>query len=173
MSDVFRVSRFDLPADARCIIEVDDYVPLRFRTHDRPLGSSYVRLGDQAGSLLELLVDPNLGLLRGITITSLTGFAPWPSMQVGAAVHGLPVLEPSWNGKNRINAEVDFSVAVRGSDVLVYWALLDRCEVATFAERVDFLTVDARLAAVMFANLMAEEIEKITAFGVRRNLGRP
>lgn len=33
------------------LIEVDEFVPLRFRTYDRPIGAQYLRLGNNSTRL--------------------------------------------------------------------------------------------------------------------------
>lgn len=53
-----------------CRVEVDDYVPLRFRSYHGTLGIKYLRLGNFSGSLLELLLDPESMTIRGFTLTS-------------------------------------------------------------------------------------------------------
>src|SRR5262249_12411280 len=97
-----RVNEFALPQDATCLIEADEYVPLRFRTFERPLGSSYLRLGDLGRSLAELLVDPTTDLLRGITITSFNRLTRWPSVDISQATStGLPIFDIIWKDANR------------------------------------------------------------------------
>lgn len=159
MNDVFHVLRYESPPDAKCLIEVDEYVPLRFRTYERPLGASYLRVGDLAGSLVELLVDPTTGLLRGVTVTSFPALSAWPIVAARDASQGLPVFAVSWGRMNRIDAGVDFSVSVSGTEVLVYWQALDRCEASSFQGRVRFLSVDGHLAGVHFAGLSPNEVK--------------
>lgn len=159
MNEFFRVLRMEIPKDAKCLIEIDEYVPLRFRAYERPLGSSYLRLGDQVTSLVEILVDPNIGLVRGITITSFAGLTTWPQLAVGSAGQGLPVLSPSWGKQNRIDTGIGFSVSVRGSEVLLYWANLEHCEASGFHDRVQFFTVGGELAGVLFSGLSDDELK--------------
>ena len=60
---------------------------------------------------------------------------------------------------NRIDAGVDFAVAVRDGNVLVFWQALDRCDASTFEDRVDFLAVDGRLAGVRFSGLTPDAMK--------------
>jgi len=80
----------------KCLIEVDEYVPLRFRTYERPLGVSYLHLGNQRTSLLELLIDAKSQILRGITITIFPALSPWPQIGERTVSRGLPKLDVSW-----------------------------------------------------------------------------
>lgn len=159
MNEIFRVSRYESPLDAKCLIEVDDYVPMRFRTYERPLGASYLRVGDQSKSLVELLIDPSQGLLRGITITCFSALSSWPRMETREVLQGLPVLAVPWGKTNRIHSGADFSISARGADILVAWAALDRCDVASFQDRVRFLVVDGHLAGAHFSGLSADEMK--------------
>jgi hypothetical protein len=158
VNEVFRVSRFEAPLDAKCLIEVDDYVPLRFRTYERPLGASYLRVGDQTKSLVELLIDPNRGLLRGMTVTWFSALSAWPRMEIREVALGLPLLAVPWGKSNRIDSGVDFSVSVHGSDILVSWAALERCDASCFQDRVRFLVVEGHLVGVHFSGLGSDQI---------------
>jgi len=141
------------------LIEVDEYVPLRFRTQERPLGAKYLRLGDQSRALLELLIDPLVGTLRGLTITSFESLSTWPKIEVqGEMSQGLPVFGFSWENKNRIESGVRFSVATDGDDVLVFWRDVEECNAAVFSGRVQFLTVADKLAAVRFQGLSSAQM---------------
>jgi len=160
MSDFFRVLRTEPASGAECFVEVDDYVPLRFRTSERPLGSSYLRLGDQVSSLAEILVDPNIGLVRGITITSFAGLAKWPRFEVETIEQGVPILNVSQGNRNRVDTGVQFSVSVQGSDVLMYWAPMQHCKASVLLDRVRFLTVGDQLAGVVFRGLSDEQSKR-------------
>src|SRR5207247_4270466 len=67
--------------NAPCLIEVDEFVPLRFRTYERPIGAAYVRVGNYSTTLVELIVDPISKLLRGLTLTSFECFAVFPTIR--------------------------------------------------------------------------------------------
>jgi len=161
MIETFHLSRYESPSDAKCLIEVDDFVPLRFRTYERPLGASYLRLGDSAQTLVELLVDPMTGLFRGLTVTAFTALSSWPLFEARETSEGLHVFTnvAAWERKSRIDTGVSFAVAVRGSEVLVHWGPLDRCEATSFRERVRFLAVDRNLAGVRVAGLSPAEMK--------------
>jgi hypothetical protein len=159
VNEVFRVIRYEAPLDAKCLIEIDDYVPLRFRTYERPIGASYLRVGDQTKSLVELLIDPNQGLLRGITVTCFSGLSSWPRMDTREGSPGLPVLAVPWGKANRVDSGVDFAVSVQGSDILVFWAALDRCDASHFQDRLRFLVVDGQLAGAHFRGLGPDEMK--------------
>lgn len=163
MDDFFRVSRTEHPKDAKCLIEVDEYVPLRFRAYERPLGSSYLRVGDGIRSLAEILVDPNIGLVRGITITCFAGLATWPRLELGSVQEGLPVLDISWGRQNRIDTGIDFSVSMRGSSLLLWWTSVEHCDASAFLDCASFLSVGGRLAGVRFFGLSDDELKRFVA----------
>lgn len=159
MNEVFSVSRYESPLDASCIIEVDDYVPLRFRTCGGPVGASYLRVGDNTKSLVELLIDPNQGLLRGVTVTCFSMLSSWPRMEIREVTQGLPALAVPWGKADRLDSGVNFSVAVQGAEILVAWQALDCCTVSSFQDRVRFLVVDGHLAGVRFSGFGLDEMK--------------
>lgn len=54
-----------------CKIEIDDYIPLLFRSYSGTLGVKYIRYGDGDETLLELLLDPITTAIRGFTLVSV------------------------------------------------------------------------------------------------------
>ena len=53
-----------------CRVEIDEKVPLRYRTYSGTIGGKFVEIGDGAGCLLEFIIDPVSYVIRGITLIS-------------------------------------------------------------------------------------------------------
>jgi len=142
-------------------IEVDEFVPFRFRTYERPLGAAYLRLGNYRTTLTELIVDPKSNLVRGITLTSFESLVPWPTLGPAAPSVGLPVLSVDWQKGNRIDLTCDFTVSLRGGELLIAWDNTnDLSRTATFG-KAEFLISKAELRGVRFSGLSDREGELI------------
>jgi hypothetical protein len=141
---------------APCKLEFDEYVPLRLRTYDRPIGANYVRLGNYSTTLLELIVEPNTKVLRGVTVTSYEVLGDWPDLRIVSDADGLPVLSPMFDGANRVDLEEEFRVSVRKGEVLVFWGDLGECSQSNFAQ-VHCLVHDGQLRGIRFSGLSDEE----------------
>lgn len=89
---VIQVIGLDTTAFHRWHIEVDEYVPLRFRSYENTLGVKYIRLGNFNSSLLELLIDPNSMTVRGFTLTSFDVTHLPKENKALSRVDGLPVI---------------------------------------------------------------------------------
>ena len=107
-----------------CHVEVDEYVPLRFRSYEGTLGVIYLRLGNFSSSLLEFLLDPSSMTVRGFTLTSFDTVHQ-PNEIVGLPrATGLPVIDVAAAGDfggpvgaRRIDIARAFSVGL-GDDFL-------------------------------------------------------
>jgi hypothetical protein len=73
-------------------VEVDEYVPLRFRSYEGTLGIKYVRFGNFKSSLLEFLVDPNSMTVRGFTLTSFDAVHQLRAKAELPSSAGLPII---------------------------------------------------------------------------------
>ena len=110
--------------NAPALILIDEYVPLRFRTYEQPLGCSYLRIGDFKTDLLEFIVCPHTNVLRGLTLTCFKFFTPWPIIPKKREVKCLPILLCDFDGCNLIDIDLKFNVSVREQELLVNWGNL-------------------------------------------------
>jgi hypothetical protein len=140
-----------------CRIDLDEFVPLRFRTYERPLGAGYIRLGNYSTTLLELIIEPRARVLRGATITSYDVLSDWPDLRVTSESDGLPVLSVTFDRSNRIDLREDFRVAVKSNEVLVFWGDLIGCNQSNFA-KVHCLDRDGQMRGIRFSELSEEEV---------------
>jgi hypothetical protein len=72
-----------------------------------------------------------------------------------------------WTGRV---ARFGFFVSVQGSDVLMYWAPLHRCNASIFLDRVQFLTVGDQLAGVVFRGLSVEQLQSFVTHAEPRHV---
>lgn len=140
-----------------CRLEFDEYVPLRFRTYDQPIGATYIRLGNYSTTLMELIIDPHSNCLRGLTITSYDKIHSWPSLVATTVSHGLPILAAEFGSINRIDLRLGFEISVRPSEILVSWETLYKCDAITFSDHVQFLIHEGRLIGARFVGLSDRE----------------
>jgi hypothetical protein len=81
-------------AEALCLIDMDPYVPISFRSQSEPFtGARYITLGDSKGQLLELQLPPESMALSGFTVVLAdTSERRWLSAS-GPVTEGLPIIE--------------------------------------------------------------------------------
>lgn len=143
-------------------IEFDDYVPLRFQAYDRPLGAGYLRLGNYSTTLVELAVEPFRQVLRGVTITTIDDISPWPDFALSATVDELPIVSTSFEGGEAISLQDKFKVAVRQSEIVVFWGTLARCT-AYRCGSCSFLVENRSLAGVLFTELTEKDVGRFAS----------
>jgi hypothetical protein len=84
--------------------------------------------------------------------------SPWPDFAVRSVTEGLPILSPRFDQSNRIDLTQDFRVAVRGSEVLVFWSDFAPSEAYGLEGQVEFLIGTGRLCGARFLRLSKEEV---------------
>jgi hypothetical protein len=158
MNHTLKVTNIAEPGGIPCRLELDRYVPMRFRTYEGAIGAALVRLGNYKTTLLELHIEPPSGMLRGLTVTCYDELAPWPTLAVTSTVRGLPELAVRLEGAKRLDLVRDFQVSVQAGEVLVYWDEVRDCQATTFADRVQCLIHDMQLSGVRFIGLTDHEV---------------
>jgi len=159
MKNLLRVTGVRSVAHATFVLELDEFVPLQFRSFREPLGAGYLRLGNYSSTLIELAVEPYSQVLRGVTVTSIESLSPWPSFSVRALHQGLPVLATNFEGWKVLDLEEAFKVSACQGEIVVFWRDLGECEACAF-DRVRFLMRDGILAGVWFVGLTDGEVER-------------
>jgi hypothetical protein len=149
---ILRVTQLH-PLDAvEADVDVDGYVPLRFRTYREPLGVGYVRLGNYSTTLIEMAVEPETQVVRGLTVTSISDVSSWPSFDVFKVEEGLPALSTSFEGGEVVDLPRNFMVATRPGEIVVFWQELGRCRGYRHGNAC-FLIADGALGGVWFTGL--------------------
>jgi hypothetical protein len=96
--DILRVTQLHRLGAVEVDMDVDEFVPLRFRSYREPLGVGYVRLGNNSTTLFEMAVEPGKQVVRGLTVTSIRDVSSWPSFDVVDVEEGMPALSTSFEG---------------------------------------------------------------------------
>lgn len=150
--DVLRVTQLQPSGTVEADVDIDEYVPLRFRTYREPLGVGYVRLGNYSTTLIEIALEPRTQVVRGLTVTSVNNMTSWPSFDVFELVDGLPALSTSFEGGEVLDLPRDFAVATRPGEIVVFWRDLGQCK-GYRVRNACFLVADGTLAGIWFTEL--------------------
>jgi hypothetical protein len=140
-----------------CSLEFDEFVPLRMRTYEPPLGCGVLRIGNYSTTLIELLVELTSQTLRGVTIVSIASLSPWPPLDIRSVTSGTVVLGTDFHQWSVVDLPIDFQVAVREDELLVHWGSLSGAEAYEFG-RVRLLAHSGLLSAMCFCDLTKDEI---------------
>lgn len=157
MNNPLRVSQCQTSSGLPTELELDDYIPLRFRTFREPIGCGLLRLGDYQATLMELKVELYSQVVRGLTLTSVALLSPWPSFEIEKRTSGLPALSTSFEGWSVVDLHTQFQVSVADEAILVRWATLDLCQACHLGET-DFLVQDEIFAGVLFKKLRRDQL---------------
>lgn len=150
--DILRVTAVHPLHSVEVVVDLDEYVPLRFRTYREPLGCGYVRLGNYSTTLVEMPVEPGTQVVRGLTVTSINDVSSWPSFDVSGVEEGLPALSTSFEGYELVDLPREFMVAIRPGEIVVFWQELGRCRGCRLGSAC-FLIADGTVAGVWFTGL--------------------
>lgn len=143
-------------------VEIDDYVPLRFGTHDEPMGGGYVRLGNYSTTLVELGVEPHSQVLCRVVITAFESVSPWPDVSILHTREALPALSTRFQDYAILDLHENFQVSVRPREILLHWAPLGLCVEYQFGS-VSFLAADDVLAGVWFRGLAEQDTRRFAS----------
>jgi hypothetical protein len=158
--------------DYSCLVTVNEYVPIAFRTQREPLGGArYIRLGNFTNCLLELIVSVDLMTLRGVTVTLVNEVRHDLMSGVDTGPAGLPVLalpkDVEFTGPasaKRVNIACNFSLATSGSVAEISINDNKQFDARTIHGNVWFLMRNEELVGIRFLDLNVESINVINSF---------
>lgn len=159
-SDVLRVTSVNERRGDPVILDVDSYVPFRFRTDDRPLGCATLCMGAPKKTLLEIAIEPGGQVVRGLTIVSLGELVSWPKFSVRNSTPGLPAISTSFEGGEVMHVEDEFRVSCRGDEMIVFWGPLNACTAHAYGA-LRFLVCDETLVGVLCTALSPKQTHLI------------
>jgi len=145
----------------RSRIEVDEYVPIRFRAYEGALGAKYLRIGNFKGSMLECLLDPNTLTIRGFTLTAFDAVHTPKYIPNLPRAAGLPVAYvdefkgPIFGQTSDVRSE--FSVGF-GTDFIEIDLGLDDAQSIVVSGPVEFYLGAGSLAGIRVNGLKPREI---------------
>lgn len=155
-------------------IDVDEYVPLRFRLREPSFGSAYLRLGNYSTSLAEIMVNRATRLLQGVTLTSFESYGLWPIIKETTIVQGLPILTGPWDVPERdlptlefksTDLSVDFVVSLRKNELLIFWSDLSTVSSSSVFESVQCYMKESELCAIRFFDLTDKQVSNLNTYG--------
>ncbi|MDR6891029.1 MULTISPECIES: hypothetical protein [Variovorax] len=162
------ISGIDITVQPVVRIDVDDYVPLSFRSYAFGLGGVRdVRLGDLSSNFLELKLGLDSNTLRGITLLRFgTTHELLPAFALREEV-GLPILnvneahfEGPW-ATQCIDLPMAFSVAVGTDCVEIDFGMLFAADRASVFGPVKFFLNGDSLVGIRVFCLTREQLKKI------------
>jgi hypothetical protein len=159
------VDRVSDASPFKCQIEIDDYVPLRFRSYVGTLGVKYLRIGNFETSLLEFLLEPESLVIRGFTLTSFDKSHEPMKIQSLPTDEGLPVIllkdEQEFQGPTgapRIDLREEFSVGLGENFVEIDFGGIAAASNAVKIGNVVFFTKVGRLVGIRVTELKPEQL---------------
>lgn len=157
-------------ADADLVVQVDEYVPLRFRSYAGLIEVRAVRYGDFDRSLVEFDLDSE-NVLRGFTLIAYCArHSPRTPIQNLKRSTGLPVLNISqtpWEGPEgarRVDVRRDFSLGIGEGFVELDLGSAERIQSASeilVAGQIEFCFSLFEFVGLRVLGLSSREIEMI------------
>lgn len=163
-----------IPCSLPGTIEVDPYVPLSFRTYaDVLAGPKYYRLGNFQTSLLEIVVDPDSSLVRGLCLVSCDHLAPANKpieLHATRVEWGLPMVRSGFLRENRRDFRRELNVALTKDIFVIDWGCDDVADLSIRHDRISFYIVDSKLCRIAFSHLTKEEVATLKRYLYEHNM---
>lgn len=152
---------------AVCRIDVDEYVPLRFRGYEGLLGVRYLRFGNLKTSLLEFLLDPDSNVIRGLTLASFDTLHEPRGANLPRTL-GLPIISGNdFTGPlnaRRIDIKGSFSVGIGDNFLEADLGDLDHAQHIVVFGNVEFFVGLDLLVGVRVTGLTNEQVSMLRVF---------
>jgi hypothetical protein len=162
---MLRVTNVQEASGAPCIVGINSYVPISFRSRSEPIaGARYVLLGNSKTQLLELQFPAESLVLSGFTLVLGQGSSRGTLTGNGPSVVGLPIVTlpegenfsgAGGNPRLTIRTEICISCIAGQAEVRLGSAKTFNRSVAY--GRVQFLVLDDVLVGLRVVNLTEEE----------------
>lgn len=151
-------------------VEVDDYLPFRFRTYSEPLGGvRYVRIGDGETRLLELIIPFDSMEVRGCTVPLIDKRAYQLLTGPEQSSPGLPIIalpDHEFSGPpnaQRVDTRIDFVAAIERDTIEFQFGGADSFDRAICCGDVCFLIRRNDLVGIKVQNRSFSETERFAA----------
>ncbi len=152
--------------DAPCIVDIDPYVPLAFKTYPEVLpGACYFRIGNFRTSLLEIGIDPSSLIIRSICLVSLDKVRECSQLHALCGLDetvGLPVVDAGSFSGARIDEYRDFSVFLKDDSFVIDWSDERFLSNVIRFQRVSFCLAGDELRRIIFNGLSSAEVALLT-----------
>jgi len=152
------------------LVEVNDYLPLRFRTYSEPLGGvRYVRIGNGETRLLELILPSDSMEVRGCTVPLVDKRTYQLLTGPEQSSSGLPIIElPDYefsgpSSAQRVDTHIDFIAAIERDTIEFQFGGADSFDRSMCCEDVCFLIRGSDLVGIRVRNRSLSETERFAA----------
>lgn len=169
---MLRVTGTKKISEALCIVEIDSYVPISFRTQSEPLGGvRYVRFGNFSTQLLEVQFPLESSELSGFTLVCGEGVTTERLVEDGSLEVGLPViaLPPAqefwgWDTVPRIDIQNRVAVSCIQRRAEIRLGAAKAFDRRIVHGRVEFLVLEDVLVGLGVLDLTDEEQHVLNAY---------
>jgi hypothetical protein len=142
-------------------VEVDPYIPIAARTFTAPIGAVYYRVGNFDTSLVEMPIDPNSGIVRGIKLVSFDRIGSGVRDEQLPAEQGLPVVAPESVPTKRLDEAREFAVSLIGSRFFVDWSNGQQIDSKATLGRMTFFLGGGTLLGAAIENITETEARQL------------
>jgi hypothetical protein len=162
---MLKVASVQKATNAQCIIDVNPYVPISFRTRSQPIaGARHILLGDFKSQLLEFQFPPESLALSGFTLVSGKTAAQGGLSGDGPSVTGLPIIslpdDESFSVRDkipRIDLVADVVLSFSGARAEIRLGSAEAFNRSIIHGRVKFLLYDDALVGLWLLELTEKE----------------
>lgn len=149
------------PSELTVGVEVDPYIPIAARTFTAPIGAAYYRVGNFDTSLVELPIDIDSGIVRGIKIVSLDRLGSGVRDEQLPTEQGLPVVALESVPWKRLDEAREVTVSLIGSRFFVDWSNGQQIESRATLGRMTFFLGGGALLGAAIENITDTEARQL------------
>lgn len=166
---MLKIIGIDKAEFATCIVKINSYVPITFRSRDQPVpGARYVRLGDLKACHFELQFPSDTSILTGFTLTSCRGPFGVSLNGHGPSSKGLPIFElpeQAFSGRlPRIDMQAQISLSCTNNQTEIRIGEAKTFDRVVVHERVQFLFLRDVLVGLRVLDLAAREEKTLSGY---------
>jgi hypothetical protein len=161
--------------DVPCIVEIDPYVPVAFKTYPEVLpGARYFRIGNFRTSLLEIGIDPTSLVIRNICLVSLDRVCEWEKLSTLNMVEktvGLPVVDGASFIGDRVDENQSFCVCLKDDSFIIDWSDSERLSSIVRFQRISFCLTGDSLRRIIIHDLSESETILLSEHLIQSTVG--
>ena len=155
-----------LEVDVPCLVEVDPYLPLSFKTYPEILpGARYFRIGNFHTSLVEIGVEPSSMVIRSVTLVSFDRIiepVQLHKIHVFEEIAGLPVVSSSSLSGDRIDEQTEFAVCLHDDFFCIDWSHGKALSTVIRFQQASFYLAERELCRITFSGLGQYQLDLLS-----------
>jgi hypothetical protein len=144
--------------------QIDEYVPVSYRSYPGLMGAKYLRVGNFKTALLEFLLDPISYTIRGITLLSFDRVHIPIDFQIISESSGLPIIDIQKSGfdglaggDNKADLNCKISVGLTSNCFEIDFFGIENSNRKINCGRSQFFLKNEVLTGIRFVNLLENE----------------